>query len=80
MTPSLNDLQPDCYLILGEVSKVSVNMTQQDTVSVNMTQQDTAEKQWQISCSTNSGCQQAFVDFYAVINKTRVCCCTFMAS
>ena len=31
--------------------------------------QNKAENGFEIGCSTNSGCQQSFVDFFAEINK-----------
>ena len=42
----------------GEVSKVNVTLVQ-----------NKAENGFEIGCSTNSGCQQSFVDFFAEINK-----------
>lgn len=46
--------------VISEVSKVNVNLTQEESQG---------EKLFRISCSTNSGCQQSFVDFFAEINK-----------
>ena len=36
--------------------------------------QNKAENGFEIGCSTNSGCQQSFVDFFAEINKVSSRC------
>ena len=48
-------------MFTGEVSKVNVTLIQEQSVN--------GDKQFKVGCSTNSGCQQAFVDFFAEINK-----------
>ena len=45
----------------GTVKKVNLTLSQQVT--------DDERTDYTVGCSTNSGCEQSFVDFFAEINK-----------